>query len=208
MGWVAANGLAPAAVGADGIVAFSTGDVPDAADFDANFTAPLDVAGYGLAAGVLAGGVCTAAALVVTIPDGTTYYARQVWAADGDATVNVTDEATTYVWGCSDGVVRITATSTPPSSFDARTACLLTVATATGGTASVDNTLQWAARQTDAASGVVVEGTMLDLSKGLIVPVVASDPSTLVNGMVWFRSDTLQLSIRVAGATKRSAAFS
>lgn len=97
-------------------------------------------------AGVLYGGQCESGTLDVKIPSGTSYFAKQVWTSDAVHSVNVPDEATTYIWGCSDGVIRTTATTTPPDGFDAYTACIITRATAKSGYATIDNTVQQRAR--------------------------------------------------------------
>jgi hypothetical protein len=58
----------------------------------------------------------------------------------------VTDDATTYLWLCSDGETRITTTTTPPTSYDERTACILCRVVAASGTATVDLSVQQRAR--------------------------------------------------------------
>lgn len=97
---------------------------------------------------MLAGGACTADGLVITVPSGTHYLARNVWYADGNAVVSVPDEATTYIWGCADGETRITSSTTPPTGYDERTACILCRVVATSGVATVDLSVQQRARRT------------------------------------------------------------
>jgi len=146
MGWETISETAAASVGASGLVEWSAGDSLSADDLNNNLADVQGVTLWGMPSGVLAGGACTAAFLVVTVPDGTRYLARNIWCANGNQTISVTDESTTYVWGCADGVLRITSSSTPPVGWDDRTACILCRAVATGGTATVDLSVQQRAR--------------------------------------------------------------
>lgn len=148
MAWKTLGGTAAGAAGASGLVEWVAGDSLEHDVLNANMGDVQTPAQYGMPSGVLAGGVCTAAALAVTVPSGTTYYARNIWAADGNAVVSVTDESTTYIWGCADGVLRSTSSATPPSGWDERTACILCRAVATGGVATVDLSVQQRARRT------------------------------------------------------------
>lgn len=148
MGWKTTSGTLAANAGASGLVEWSAGDGLAASDLNANHADGQTPAIYGLPSGILAGGACSADALAVTIPSGTYYLARNVWYADGNAVVNVSDEATTYIWGCADGELRTTSSATPPTGYDERTACILCRAVATGGAASVDLSVQQHARRT------------------------------------------------------------
>jgi hypothetical protein len=123
--------------------------------------------------GVLSGGVCTAALLVVTIPANTYYIAGGiVWYNTGAETASVSDAATTYLWGCSDGVIRPTSTTTPPTDFTAATACIITKAVAVSGVATVDNSVQQRARTADHANRVVSENA------GVFAPNLDTIPAT------------------------------
>jgi hypothetical protein len=123
--------------------------------------------------GVISGGVCTAALLVVTIPANTYYIAGGiVWYNTGAETAGVSDDTTTYLWGCSDGVIRPTATTTPPTDFTASTACIITKAVAVSGVATVDNSVQQRARTADSTNRVIGENA------GVFAPVLDTIPST------------------------------
>lgn len=148
MGWKTISGTIAANAGASGLIEWSAGDGLAASDINANHADGQTPVMYGMPTGVLSGGICTADALVVTVPIGTHYLARNVWYSDGNATVSVPDEATTYIWGCADGELRTTANTTPPTGYDERTACILCRVVATSGVATVDLSVQQRARRT------------------------------------------------------------
>lgn len=148
MGWKTISGTIAANAGASGLIEWSAGDGLAASDINANHADGQTPVMYGMPTGVLSGGICTADALVVTVPIGTHYLARNVWYSDGNATVSVSDEATTYIWGCADGELRTTANTTPPTGYDERTSCILCRVVATGGVAAVDMSVQQRARHT------------------------------------------------------------
>jgi len=146
MPWQTINGTTAANAGTSGLKEFAAGDALTAAYLLADMRDPQDLASYGWLPGVLTGGVCTCSDLTVTIPSGTLVACRSVWYANGAQTQDVTDDATSYVWLCSDGETRITATTTPPTSYDARTACILCRVVAASGTGVVDLSVQQRAR--------------------------------------------------------------
>jgi len=148
MGWETISETPAASVGPSGLVEWSAGESLSADDLNNNLADNQGVALWGMPSGVLAGGTCTAAGLAVTVPTGTMYLARNIWIADGNATVNVSDEATTYIWGCSDGELRTTSSTTPPNGYDERTACILCKVVSTGGVATVDLSAQQHGRRT------------------------------------------------------------
>jgi hypothetical protein len=151
MGWQTIAGTTQANAGASGIKEFSASAPLAASELNRDFQDVQNPVAYGLASGVLVGGICTASGLTVTVPDGTIYYARACWLANGAQVYNVPDDATTYLWGCADGVVRQASAPSPPYGWDFRTACLLCKVTAASGNAVVDNSVQWKARRTDGA---------------------------------------------------------
>lgn len=152
MAWTTLAGTTAAAADAYGLKTLASGAAPSANDFNYNWRDAIRGGAWALQPGVISGGVCTAANLVVTIPQNTIYYARSQWTnADAAATSTVPDDATTYLWGCSDGEIRQTANTTPPLGYDVSTACILCKATAAGGTATVDLTVQQKARLADNA---------------------------------------------------------
>lgn len=146
MAWKTAGGLAASAVGASGFVEFASGAPLLAASLNSDLVGAQDGAAYALACGVIGAFDPTAAGLAVTIPSGSAYFARQVWVADGAAVVNVADGATTWLWGCADGVVRQTLTSAYPTGQTALTCCLLAVVVSAAGVAVVDVSAQQLAR--------------------------------------------------------------
>jgi hypothetical protein len=171
-------------------------------------------------AGVQISGAITATGLVVSIPAGLQYYARQLWVASGTTTILVPDGSTSYVWGCSDGLLRVTTSGGSPvlpTSFDARMCCLLCKAVAVAGAVTITTTLQQTARYADATNRLVREGPLtidyanavVDVSTGALrIPSVTADPTVPGTGTyLWFRSDTLQMCVSVSGTIKRSVAF-
>jgi hypothetical protein len=109
--------------------------------------------------GVLSGGVCTESGLVVTVPAGTVYVAGgQVWSTASGETVGVADDATTYIWGQRDGLLAITATTSPPPGFEDGGACLLVKAVAAAGVVTLDLSVQHRARTPDYTERTIREG--------------------------------------------------
>lgn len=205
MAIVAAGGnLTAASAGANGTKSIT--GAPTTADFDNNFAAVQEPALYGLLPGVLAGGVCTAAALVVTVPVGTRYFARGVWEVVTAAnTINVPDAATTYVWGTSAGTLATSAAAgTAPAGFTRQTACLLTKAVAAAGAATVDNSVQHKARTVDATARIVTEGgTVLSArpaaTKTAAFTLTAADDLILADATAGAFTLTLPPAASVAG---------
>jgi hypothetical protein len=123
--------------------------------------------------GVLSGGVCTAALLVVTVPAGTYYVAGgMVWHNESAETATVADAATNYVWGCCDGELRVTTTLTQDIDFSGNRSCLLTKSVASGGVAVLDNSVQQRARTADHTNRIVGENALV------FAPVLDSVPAT------------------------------
>lgn len=171
------SGLLSAAVGTNGLKAYSAAPLASA-DLNNTFGDGQGPTVYGLASGVLAGGACTASVLNVTIPAGTAFYARQVWVNAADIVQPVTDSATSWIWGCSDGQVRVTtgATISLPGGWDGASACLLTKAVASGGAAVVDNAQAQLARRVDNTNrltndfGVFAQAAVVPSGATAIVP--------------------------------------
>ena len=114
------------------------------------FLDTLQESRYQHLSGVLSGGVCTVSGLVVTVPASTVFVAGgMVWTNASGETQSVTDDATSYVWACADGQLRITSTTTPPTGFDSGKSCILTRAVAVSGTATIDNGVQHRAETAD-----------------------------------------------------------
>lgn len=157
-----------------GVNEWVTGDMPTAAEFNANFRESIASLARAHLSGLLAGGVCTASGLDITVPSGTTYYSRVGWTLTDDEVVTVPDEATTYIWACSDGVLRQTDSTAPPSGFDGSTACIVTKAVASSGTAALDNSVAQWARRVDASAREVTEGPMrVNYQEGVVaVPLL------------------------------------
>ena len=163
-----------------------------------------------LLAGVIAGGVCTASGLNVTIPNGTIYYARQVWQLTADVVISVPDAATTLLWGCCDGVIRQTASSFP-SGYDGTNSCLIAQGTASGGTMTLAGG-QHKGRQLDHTNRTVKDGPLLidyanavvDASAGALrIPSFSSDPSVPATGTyIWFNTSTNTAKVSVNGTVQ------
>ena len=219
MAFATMAGNAPSSVAHSGLIEATSGLPYSAAALNSALEDLQTPAKWGLLAGVLVTGVITGSGLNVAFPAGFTYFAGQVWKCGATTTINVPDTSVSYIWGCSDGQLRTSASAaTVPAGFDSRSACLLCKATAAGGVATVDVTVQQKARSADSAARKVADGPLsldyannvIDLSgAALKIPSVTADPTVpSVGTFVWFRSDTLQLSVSVGGVVKRSAAFS
>lgn len=123
-----------------GALQVTSGSPLAASDLVAGLTDAAGIARQCLRAGVLAGAIPTASGLTVTIPHGTVYVAGAVWTISGGSNVVVPDASTTYIWGCADGALRTTSTTTPPTGYDATTACILCKVVASGGNSTVTMT--------------------------------------------------------------------
>ncbi len=141
----AAGGVSGGAPGGGGFVRATSGSPLSSGLLNQNSGDAMAAAVNALPAGLVSGGACTASGLNVTIPSGTRYVARTRWTFDADQVVAVPDGATTYLWGCSDGVVRQTATTTFPTGYDQSSACILAKAVAASGVVTLDpGAAQWA----------------------------------------------------------------
>lgn len=149
MGFTTLGGFTTAQADANGIIPFGTSpyQVPTGNDWINSFLDTQQVARYESLCGVLEGGVCTVAALIVTVPTGTIYVAGgMVWKTTSSETKQVTDgsgsPATTYLWGCCDGELRTTSDTTPPPGFEGNKSCVITKTSALNGVATLDNSVQ------------------------------------------------------------------
>lgn len=175
MAFKTSSGQAASAVGANGLVQFTTGVAPTAAQFNSNWADDQAPAMYGMLSGVLEGGagITAAGGLSVSLAAGLSYYARQVWINDAAVTVGVADASTTWLWGCADGQIRQTTTSSPPSGWTARTACILAKVTSSGGAVTaVDLTAQEQARI--AAARLAAENAPVSAPAADVIPGGAS----------------------------------
>ena len=173
MSWTTLAGSAVADVAAAGLVELTTGEPLVADDMNFDLRDLLHIAKRALLSGVIVPGVITAASLVVTFPSGFAFFAGQIWKAGASTTKTVTDNATAYLWGCSDGVVRSTASAAIlPTSFDAHSACLLVKVTAASGVMTLDTTVQQMARTADETGRLVSENNLT------FAPVADTIPAT------------------------------
>ena len=159
------NGFDPSAltsgnpVSANGIKEFANGagNSPQAVDVNKDFRDAYNAPIYMMAVGVITGGVCTASGLTITFPSGSQYFAGQVWNGISDTTFTVTDNATTYAWGNTDGVIRTTSSTTPPIGWNRNTSCLIGRFVASSGVVTIDLTVQDKARTVDNTNRIVTE---------------------------------------------------
>lgn len=156
-------------VGPSGLREFSSGSVLHSSDLNGNLQDSQAYQMYSNLSGVLIGGPCTSSGLIVTIPSGVVYFARQLWTSDSPTSVAVPDESSVYVWGCSDGVLRLTTTTVPPSGFDNRTACIITRAVSSAGSVTVDDSVRHLSRVSNGSSRTVTEGNVhIDTLLGIL----------------------------------------
>jgi hypothetical protein len=84
------------------------------------------------------------------VPVNTVYVAgAMVWKTLVGETKAATDNATNYLWGCADGELRVTSTTTPPTGFESGKSCILVKGTAVAGVVTLDHTAQQRARTSD-----------------------------------------------------------
>lgn len=164
------------AVQANGYIGLTAGQTVKAAYVNADDGDGQSPSAFALLSGILGTCTCTVSSLNVTIPSGTQYYARTVWLAGSAVVQAVGDNATTYIWGCSDGIIRTTSSTTPPTLFDGRSACLIVKATAVSGVVTLDLTVQQKGRYADYAARIVYDG-------GMVINYLAGTV-TLPNGTV------------------------
>lgn len=158
-------------------------------------------------AGVLAGGVCTASDNNVTIPANTYYIAGGiVWYNTGAEVKSGLAEGTNYIWGCSDGEIRETSSTTPPTDFTTKTACILTKGVTASGVTTLDNSFQQRARTVDGTNRIVGENAkvfapVLDTIPAGFVGVVPSGSQYVVHGKLTLSGGklTLQGKLRLQG---------
>jgi hypothetical protein len=176
--------------GLSGLTEFAGGATPTIAEWNANFQDPQETACYALLAGILAGGVCTDTGLTVVVPNGTVYFARQVWLLDASLSVSVPDDAVTYLWCTSDGDVVLEPTTGIPAGYDGTTACLLCKATASTGVVTIDNTVQHKGRVVDLTSREVVEPNPIRADVIKLVPRVAAPADDSTCSQMFALTDT------------------
>ena len=181
-------GSAPSQVQSSGLNEFIAGQPLIAATQTLDLRDLQELTRQAELAGVQIAGTITATGLSVSIPAGLQYFARQIWKASGTTTVLVPDGSTSYIWGCSDGLLRVTTSGgspTLPTGFDARSCCLICKAVAVAGTATITTALQQSARYADATNRLVHEGPLTidygnmvtDTSAGALrIPSVSAGP--------------------------------
>lgn len=130
---------------------------PQASDVNKDLRDAYNAPIYMCAVGIISGGVCTASGLTITFPSGSIYFAGQVWQAVTDTAFTVTDNATNYAWGNTDGVIRVTTTSTAPIGWSRNTSCFIGKFTAVSGAVTIDLTSQDKARTIDNTNRIVTE---------------------------------------------------
>jgi hypothetical protein len=157
VGFVTLTGLAAGSVQASGLQEQAAGSPLLSSRMNQDARELQMVAMQTHLAGVLTGGDITVSNLLVSFPVGFRFFARQIWEASGTTQVSVPDAATTYLWGCADGQIRLTGTDAVPGGWDNRSACRLAKATAAGGVAVLDLSVQHRARFADASGRVVCE---------------------------------------------------
>lgn len=161
MGFKTQSAFTTSQVNSKGLIEFGTGDYknPPKEVWNGMFSDGYTPLQYSLISGVLAGGVCTAALLSVTVPNGTAFLAGgKYWETDADVPVTVPNNATTYIWGCQDGQLRTGSSLTvPPTGYDNNRSCLICKVLSASGTATVDNTVQQSARTVDIIGRFVSE---------------------------------------------------
>jgi hypothetical protein len=159
--------------------------------------------------GILAGGTMTSLGMGdARISSGTTYYAEMFWTIGTTTVVSVngTEGAVTYIWGCSDGQIRTTTTTTPPTNFTTTTACIIAKCTTTGGVSVFDSSAQQWARYANPTTREVRDGiltispTSMKVGGGAGLTKILSGTATLNFGSVAAQSYA-DLTITVTGAS-------
>jgi hypothetical protein len=144
-------------VGTSGLKEWTNSDGMYGTHLTADFKDVQAISSHQLLCGVTAGGVCTGSALTVTVPSGTEVYAFVMWTLDANATYLVGDNLVTYLWLCSDGIVRQTFTTTQPATFLRNQCCLLCKYTTVAGVGTMDLSVQDQARTVSALYRTILE---------------------------------------------------
>jgi hypothetical protein len=143
---------------------------PTQAQWEGTFKDIMQPFLYETLAGVIEGDVCTASVLDVTIPINTVYVAGgMVWKTLVGEVQAVTNDATTYIWGCADGELRVTSTTTPPTGFEGGKSCIIVKAVAASSVVTLDHSVQQKA--------MVAASRMMSLNNMGLFPSVDSIPS-------------------------------
>lgn len=173
MAAIPAENVPAGVLGATGVYETATGLPLQEAEYNANFKNVQAAQMYSELAGVMAGGVCTVSGSDVIVPVGTVVYARALYIISTDpVSVAINEFNIEYVWLCSDGQIRKTATTTPPPGFDTRTAALICKGDYSGGigTLTVDNSVQRKSRYADATTQVITDGPLqLDYANNQVI---------------------------------------
>lgn len=108
--------------------------------------------------GVVSGVVCTVAGLVVTVPANTIFIAGgMAWTNTSGENASVADNATSYLWGKSNGELEVMTTTDIPIDFEDGRACLIVKAVAASGVVTLDHSVQQRARTADFANRIIRE---------------------------------------------------
>lgn len=174
MAFTTIAGLTLSELDANGQIDY-TGTFPNAKAVKSNLDL-LQAARYGSLSGVLSGGVCTAAALVVTVPaDTVIMVGGVVWENASAETKGVPDDDVSFVWFKSDGELDYTdAITTQPTGFEGSKSCLLCQATAASGVITLDNSVQHRARTADHTNRYIGENA------GVFAPILDTLPADSV----------------------------
>lgn len=145
--------------GAEGYRSWATGEVPTAAEFNADRSDVIAITSSSHVTGALSTFTATAAGLVVTIPDGASWYCKFPFRCNGDTTITVPDNSDSWIFACADGELRVSSSANPPDGWSNSDSCLLCKVSAAGGNATVINGERWYARRVD-ANRVVTDGAI------------------------------------------------
>lgn len=162
------NGYVGGTVNAKGVKSFA--GTLATSDLQNTYQDEQEPSAWGLLSGVLVTEAITAVGLLVSIGVGLTYYARTVWIAAGTTQITVAN-ITQYLWGCADGVMRLTTTDAPPGGFDNTKSCLLARIVGSGGSCTITQAgFQQSARYADPATRQVIDGALLnDSANGRVI---------------------------------------
>lgn len=130
--------------------------------------------------------------LDVTILAGFSWYARQVWTiTDDDYELSVADDAISWIWGCSDGVIRVEQAATielaAPDGFDWNQLALFAKVTAADGVGVIDLTVQQRARRVTSTRNISDNGAF------------QAEPREIEGDMVCFVGENYQAKLYTPG---------
>lgn len=133
MGFKTVSGLTPSEVSPSGLTSLANGQPFDIQKLLSTLSDLQSLVNAIHQKGVLAGTI-SVNGLGVAFASGFKYHAGMTWATDTNVQVLMSANTNNWLWGCSDGVIRVTQTNAAPGGYQS---CLLCTATTNATSATV-----------------------------------------------------------------------